>query len=158
MRALFAKAARAPKALRRVHVSWVTTLCVAVTAATTGRAGEPPVTVGEVSAGTPSGEFSIPLRTALNEGVARLSLAAPRDRFVLSATLLRLDAEQVGRGARASAEVSLVLRRARQQTLYAVIKGNATAEAPDSSVGELRDDALRAAVRSALRRLPEALR
>jgi len=158
MRALFARAAHAPKALRRVHVPLLTTLCLAVTASSTTLAGEPPVAVGEVSGSTPSGEFSIPLRSALNEGVADLTVTAPRDRFVLSATLLRLDAEQLGRGARASAEVSLVLRRARQQTLYAVIKGNATAEAADSTLGETRADALRAAVRSALRRLPEALR
>lgn len=158
MRALFAGAAHAPTALRRIHVSRVTTLCFALTAAATGHAGEPPVAVGEVSGSTPSGEFSIPLRSALDEGVKSLADAPARDRFVLSATLLRLDAEQVGRGARASAEVSLVLRRARQQTLYAVIKGHATAEAADSSLGETRDDALRAAVRSALRRLPEALR
>ena len=158
MRARFAGTAHALEALRRVHVSLFTTLCFAVTTGATGLAGEPPVAVGEVSASTPSGEFSIPLRSALNEGVAGLTVAAPRDRFVLSATLLRLDAEQVGRGARASAEVSIVLRRARQQTLYAVIKGHATAEAAESSLGETRDDALRAAVRSALRRLPEALR
>jgi hypothetical protein len=158
MRALFARAPQAQKALRRVHVSLFTTLCAAVSAGSTASAGEPPVAVGEVSGRTPSGEFSIPLRSALDEGVASLTVSAPRDRFVLSATLLRLEAEQVGRGARASAEVSLVLRRAREQTLYAVIKAHATAEAADSSLGEMRDDALRAAVRSALRRLPEALR
>jgi hypothetical protein len=158
MRARFARATYARKALRRVHVSLFTTLCFGVSAPSTGLAGEPPVAVGEVSASTPSGEFSIPLRSALNEGIASLSVATPRDRFVLSATLLHLDAVEVGRGARASAEVSLVLRRARQQTLYAVIKGHATAEAAESSLGETRDDALRAAVRSALRRLPEALR
>lgn len=158
MRARFARAAHAPTALRRVHVSLFSALCFALTFGSTSLANEPPVAVGEVNAQTPSGEFSIPLRSALTEGVAGLAVPAPRERFVLSATLLRLEAEQVGRGARARAEVSLVLRRARQQTLYALIKGNATAEAADSTLGETRDDALRAAVRSALRRLPEALR
>ena len=156
MRALVRGPALVPSALRRVHVALLA-LFGALTAPT-GSASEPPVAVGEVRGSTPNGEFSTPLRHALTEGVASLTLGTPREHFVLSATLVTLEAEPVGRGARASAAVSLVLRRARQQTLHAVLKGHATAEATDSSVSETRDDALRAAVRSALQRLPEAVR
>jgi len=121
-------------------------------------AAEPAVAVGEVHAGLPWTEYSAPLKTALLDGIARAELGPARERFVLSATLESLATERVGKGARASAVVSLVLRSARRQTLHAVLTGRATAEASDSSVNELRADALCAAVRSALRRLPEALR
>jgi len=156
MRALVRGPALVPPALRRVHVGLLALLGALI--APRGSAAEPPVAVGEVRGSTPTGEFSAPLRSALTEGVASLTLGTPREHFVLSATLVSLEAAQVGRGARASAAVSLVLRRARQQTLHAVLKGHATAEAMDSSVSETRDDALRAAVRSALQRLPEAVR
>ncbi len=124
----------------------------------TSDAGEPVVAVGEVRGSTPAGEFSAPFKSLLSEAIARAELGSPREKFVLSATLVRLEAEQVGHGARASASVSLVLRRAREQTLYAVLSGRATAEAAESSVSEAREDALLAAVRSAISRLPEALR
>jgi hypothetical protein len=158
MRAFIAGPTLVSSALRRVHISLFALLGAWSASATTAVAAEPPVAVGEVRASTPSGEFSAPLRSLLTEGVASLTLGAPRDHFVLSATLVSLEAAQIGRGARASAAVSLVLRRARQQTLHAVLEGHATAEASNSSVSETREDALRAAVRSALTRLPEALR
>ncbi len=130
-------------------------LCATSSRAT---ASEPPVTLGEVRATTESGDFSGPLRTLLRDALARTAFGPTRAPFVLSATLVRLDAERVGHGARATAAVSLVLRRAREQSLYAFVSGHATAEAPDASIGETRTDALRAAVDSALRRLPEAVR
>jgi hypothetical protein len=128
------------------------------TASSPAAASEPPVTLGEVRANTESGDFSGPLRVLLRDALARTAFGPARAPFVLSATLVRLDAERIGRGARATAAVSLVLRRAREQSLYALVNGHATAEAPDASVGETRTDALRAAVESALRRLPEAVR
>jgi hypothetical protein len=135
-----------------------TLLALGSSTASAGERGEPVVALGEVHASTPSGEFSAPLRAALARALARAELGSAREKFVLSATLVRLDAEQVGRGARASAAVSLVLRRARQQTLHAVLSGHATAEESEASVTVTREDALRAAVESAVRRLPEALR
>jgi hypothetical protein len=120
-------------------------------------AGEPPVAVGEVRGKTAAGEFSEPLRSALHAAIAGVPLERSRQHFVLSAKLLRLDAERVGNGARATASVSLTLRRAREQSLHAVLTGHATAEETDATVSETREDALCAAVNSALRRLPEAV-
>jgi hypothetical protein len=124
----------------------------------TGGASEPPVTLGEIHASTDAGDFSGPLRALLRDAIARTTFGPARAPFVLSATLVRLEAERVGRGARATAAVSLVLRRAREQSLFALVNGHATAEEPEASIGETRADALRAAVESALRRLPEAVR
>ena len=130
----------------------------ALVSVTPARGSEPPVAVGEIHGATSAGEFSAPLRSALVEGVQVASLGRARERFVLSATLVRLDAERVGQGARATAAVSLVLRRAREQSLHAVLNGHATAEETNATLSETREDALRAAVRSALRGLPEAVR
>lgn len=149
-----------PLSIRGSVRPWLKLLCVALAClpTATSSAGEPPVLVGEVSGRTPAGEFSVPLRSALNQAIARVELGQARERFVLSASIVRLEAERVGKGARATAAVSLVLRRARQQSLHAVLNGHATAEETDSSLAETREDALRAAVNSALRRLPEAVR
>jgi hypothetical protein len=137
--------------------AWLVAFAALAAPATSG-AGEPPVRVGEVRASVGSTDFSEPLRAMLRDGIARTAFGRAREAFVLSATLERLDAERVGHGARATAAVSLVVRRAREQTLCALVNGHATAEETDASVGETRDDALRAAVESALRRLPEAVR
>jgi hypothetical protein len=142
----------------RFEASLVLVALLAVSAPSS--ASDPPVTLGEVHASTDAGDFSEPLRALLRDALVRTPLepAPARAPFILSATLVRLDAERVGHGARATAAVSLVLRRAREQALYALVNGHATAEEPDATLGETRADALRAAVDSALRRLPEAVR
>ncbi|HEX6764075.1 MAG TPA: hypothetical protein VF103_01330 [Polyangiaceae bacterium] len=120
-------------------------------------AGESPVSLGEVSGTTPSGEFAKPLRSALMDALDSAKLGRARDRFVLSASLVTLDTKKDGRSVKATAVVSMVLRREKEQTLHAMLRGNATAEAIDTTVDSIREDALRAAVESAMRRLPEAV-
>ena len=84
-----------PPALRRVHVGLLALL--GALTAPTGSAAEPPVAVGEVRGSTPNGEFSAPLRHALTEGVASLTLGTSREHFVLSATLVSLSFGRFGR-------------------------------------------------------------
>ena len=122
-------------------------------------AAEPRVTLGEVSGRTQSGEYTRSLRAALAEEFSPTNLprASGRDRFVLSVTLVKLSAEHKDGSARATAVVSMTLRRARENTLYALLSGRATAEESSPNVDSVRDSALRAAVRSALRRLPAAV-
>ena len=121
-------------------------------------AGESPVSIGEVNGKTPSGEFATPLRSALREALDQAKLGRPRERFVLSASLVALDAKKDGRSVSARAVVSVVLRREKEQTLHALLRGSATAEESDSTLDSARETALRAAVESAFRRLPEAVR
>jgi hypothetical protein len=112
-----------------------------------------------VSGRTQSGEFTPSLRAALAEefSPANLPRSSKSDRFVLSVTLVKLSAERKDGSARATAVVSMTLRRARENTLYAFLSGRATAEESSPNVDSARDSALRAAVRSALRRLPDAV-
>ena len=121
-------------------------------------AGESPVSIGEVNGTTASGEFAMPLRSALREALDQAKLGRPKERFVLSASLVALDAKKDGRSVSARAVVSVVLRREKEQTLHALLRGSATAEESDSTLDSARETALRAAVESALRRLPEAVR
>ena len=123
-----------------------------------GFAGESPVSLGEVTGATPSGEFSKPLRSAVRDALDSADLGRPRERFVLSVSIQTLEAKKDGRRVSASAVVSMVLRRQREQTLHAMLRGSATAEESDTTLDAAREDALRAAVESAMRRLPEALK
>ena len=126
--------------------------------ANAGMAGESKVVIGEVSGTTPSGEYGTPLLSAVRETLGQTKLGRPRERFVLSASLVALDAKKDGRSVSATAVVSLVLRREKEQTLHAVLRGSATAQESDSTLDSARETALRAAVESAMRRLPEAVK
>jgi len=141
-------------------VFFAATLSLAASAVLAGGSSSPqptPVSLGEVSGTTPAGEFAAPLRSAVRDALDAAKLGRPRERFVLSASLEKLDAKQDGRRVSATAVVSMVLRREKEQTLHAILRGNATAEASDVTLDSAREDALRAAVESAMRRLPEAL-
>src|SRR6185503_6415698 len=140
---------------RRTRVSSLLTACALAfgLAPRSAAADAPPVTIGEVSAHVPSGEFGPALRTALEDELAAHGDAKPPRaalKFVLSATLVKLSAEQKNGTVRATAVVSVVLRRARDSSLHAILSGSATAE-EDSSLESTRETALRAAVRGALR-------
>jgi len=121
-------------------------------------ANAPALSIGAVSARIPAGNFVGPLKQALEEELSQAALPpkAKRKSFVLDATLLKLTAEKKDDGARATAVVSVVLRRAGDSALHAMLSGKATAE-DSASVEATRDTALRAAVRSALRGLPQAV-
>jgi hypothetical protein len=121
-------------------------------------AGESPVVIGEVSGTTASGEYKTPLFRAVSETLGQTKLGRPRERFVLSVSLVTLDAKKDGKSVSATAVVSLVLRREKEQTLHAMLRGSATAQESDSTLDSARETALRAAVESAMRRLPEAVK
>jgi hypothetical protein len=129
-----------------------------ILATSAGFAGESPVSIGEVTATTPSGEFETELRSALREALDTAKLGRPRERFVLSASLVALDAKKDGKRVSATAVVSLVLRREKEQTLHAMLRGSATALESDSTLDAARETAVRAAAGSAMRRLPEAVK
>jgi hypothetical protein len=149
------------RALRAAFVAITLTLgATAVVAGSSGRASgsrTPPVSLGEVSGKTAGGEYGVPLRSAVREALDQAKLGRPRERFVLSASLETLDAKRDGRRVTATAVVSMVLRREKEQTLHAILRGNATAEESDATLDSTRETALRAAVESAMRRLPEAV-
>lgn len=122
-------------------------------------AGEVPVFLGAVGVGTAKPEVGTELRTLLRAELTSEDFAHVKtnEHYVLSATLVRLDSTQSSDSVRATCVVSVALMRDKGATLYAVIHGRATAEEARAHVDIARSDALRAAVHSAMVRVPPAL-
>jgi hypothetical protein len=124
------------------------------------------VSLGEVmvqlETKTPGGrdaELTRSLRLALSEELATLAATGDTGKrpLVVSATLTKLSTERRAERARASATISLVLRRVDDQVLFAELRGRASAEETSDSVASVQQAALRGAVRGAVARLPEAV-
>jgi hypothetical protein len=145
-------------------------LCVAPTAGVSnaraqGRPPHPPVSVGDVSiaidastTGDAVPELDRALRLALRDELSRVTGLAPLKRpLIVSATLTRLSSERRDERGKASATISLALRRADDQVLFAELRGRASVEEASGNLASLRRAAVQGAVHGALARLPEAV-
>ncbi len=123
-------------------------------------AGEVPVFLGAIGAGAGKPEVQEQLRTLLREELSSVEFAQlkTRERYKLSASIVRLDSVQSNESVRATCVVSVALLRDKGSTLYALIHGRATAEETKTRSNIAESDALRAAVHSAMVRVPKALR
>jgi hypothetical protein len=121
---------------------------------------EIPVFLGEVGVGKAKPEVRTELRSLLSAELAATDFAQVKthDHFALSTTLVRLDSVVGADSVRATCVISVALLRDNGATLHAVIRGRATAEESKTQIGAAESDALRAAVHSALTRVPQALR
>jgi hypothetical protein len=119
---------------------------------------EVPVFLGDVGVGKQTPAVRAQLRSLLSAELSATDFAQvkTRERFVLSATLVRLDSVVASDSVRATCVLSVALLRDHGATLHAVIRGRATAE--ESKASEAQSDALRAAVHSAITRVPQAMR
>jgi hypothetical protein len=126
-------------------------------AARSAPAGEVPIFLGAVGVGGAKPELQSELRSMLRAELASVefSRVKTRERYVLAATLVRLDSVQSAESARATCVLSVAILRD-GSTLHALIHGRATAE--EAQAPAARRDALRAAVHSAMARVPKALR
>ena len=102
-------------------------------------------------------ELSETLRTTLQQRLRDLELPPSRQpkHYILHASLVRLRTEKSGGEMSTTCVVSATLRQAEGGTLHAILRGRAT------SAGSRRDHneriALKAAVRSVLGRVPDAV-
>jgi hypothetical protein len=114
------------------------------------------LSLGEVAVlPSSAAHMSAALRSALESEIRDLDLRATRKDAILSASLVKLDAEQ-GHGVVGSATcVVSVTLRSRTGVLFAVLEGRAQAQGSSDHVPE---SAMRGAVHGALTRVPEALR
>jgi hypothetical protein len=120
---------------------------------------EIPVFLGDVGVGKAKPAVRAELRSLINAELFATDFAQVKthERFVLSATLLRLDSVLGADSVRATCVVSVALLRDKGATLHAVIRGRATAEEARDQAEVAQSDALRAAVHSAITRVPQAL-
>lgn len=128
---------------------------------------ELPVTLGSIGGVRASSAMKTELRSLVRAELAASDFTRVKtgERYGLAATLVRLDVDSVpgdgARAVRATAVVSVALTRQSGGTLFALIQGRATAEAQGSGSAHARSvesDALRAAVHSAMVKVPKALR
>lgn len=119
-----------------------------------------PVFLGDVGVGKAKPELRSVFRSALRDELSVVDFAnvKTRERYMLSATLIQLDSVVTSNTVRATCVVSVALLRDGGTTLHAVIRGRATAEEGKAHADIAQGDALHAAVRSALTRVPQALR
>jgi hypothetical protein len=124
-------------------------------------AGRSTIRVGEVSARVAGADATTEgtLRALVAREIGRLELDHPTrpDAYVLSASLVRLDARTSSEGSRATCVVSATLRRAGTGVLLAMMRGSGTAEDERSALEGAKARALEAAVHGAVRRVPDAL-
>ena len=120
-----------------------------------------PVALGEVKNRADEGDVRVDrtFRSAVEAELRSLDLSNvhPSERYVLSATLTKMDVKSRKRQAESTAVVSATLRSARGGALRAIIEGRAKA-VEDGESASVKESAVRGAVRSAFRRVPEALR
>jgi hypothetical protein len=124
-------------------------------------AGRATIRVGEVSARVSGADSTTEgtLRTLVAREIGRLELDQPSraDAYILSASLVRLEAGTSSAGSRATCVVSATLRRAGTGALLAMMRGSGTAEDDRSALEGAKARALEAAVHGAVRRVPDAL-
>ena len=136
-------------------------VAAAVLVALDGRAaGEPPIGVGEVTASASSRDVDVgALRAMVTEAVETLDTSTlPRgSSAVLSVSVLRLDS-RVTAPAEVTCVVSATLRDRRRGSVFAVVEGSARGQDEPRRMHALERAILRAAVGSAIARVPEAMR
>lgn len=140
----------------------VTLTCFPPTAAAATGSG---VSVGDVSVSLDAGasgdgapELGRALRLALKDELSRVvGLPAMKRPVIVSATLTRLSSERRAERVKASATISLALRRADDQVLFAELRGRASVEEASGNPASLRRAAVQGAVRGALARLAEVV-
>lgn len=126
-------------------------------------ADAPRVSIGDVvvtseASGAADVDLSRALRATLSEELARSTeLSKVRRPVIVSVTLTKLSSEKRDERTKTSAAISLAVRRADDQVLFAELRGRASVEETTSNVALLRRRALEGAVRGAVARLPEAL-
>ncbi len=122
--------------------------------------GQRPVALGEVTAHATGKPLMPQFRQAVERELSHIDFgkARTRERFVLSAALIRVRAAARSDGTEATCVVSATLRRARGGELHAILHGSAKALDGARRTREAEIDAMNAAVHSALSRVPEALK
>ncbi len=132
-------------------------LVVALLAVDARAAGEPPIGIGEVTAQR-DGD-AVALRTMVTEAVGALDASAlpPGSAAVLSVSVVRLES-RAGSPAEVTCLVSATLRDRRRGAVFAVVEGSARGQDETRRLPSLERAILRAAVTSAIARVPEAMR
>ena len=145
---------------RSFVLATISLLGITLAAPALGR--EPPIASVEVRTMVERGDRDLRelLRDTVESELSRMDLSgAPTGtRFVLSASLVRLETSTSRTATRSSCRVSLTLREVKRGALHAILDGSALAEDSASGGARAENGAIAGAVRGAMRSLPEAVR
>lgn len=124
----------------------------------TAAAAESPVVLGKVTAKEP--RLEQPFRRTIEDELLHVDLTGIRadSGFVLSAALVRIETHADGDRSQSRCVVSATITQKKSGALKAVIEGRGRVEDGRAASNAAELAAMQAAVRSALVRLPEALR
>lgn len=139
-----------------VGAALIAVLCVAPSA----DAGKPPISIGRISTRVPKrADVRRELESAVQRELGRIDWSGVRgkQRYVLSASLTKMETVTEGGQSESTCVVSATLTR-EGGALHAVLQGRARAVDRRAAARDAELGALRAAVRSAIGRVPEALR
>lgn len=116
---------------------------------------DPPVAVGEVSTVVGNEDATKTIRSTLAEELAKVKAPAGK-KFIVSATLVKLETKTAGGDATTSAVVSLAVRDAKDGAIRGVVNGSGAvvAHAGDATATK---SVVEAAVRGATKSLPIVL-
>ncbi len=146
--------------LARILMPWL--LAAAMACATNAYAKTCPVELGKVTSRVTRSEVDVArtFRAEVKQQLQSMDLRGIPDepRIVLSASLTRLQTQRTGRRAKSSCVVSATLRKAEGGALVAILRGRARAEDDAAAQSSNELTVMRAAVRSAMRGIPKALR
>jgi len=142
------------------RIRFAVVLAAALVALDAHAAGEPPIGIGEVSAEASSRDVDVSLlRAMVTEAVGTLDASTlPRGASaVLSVSVVRLES-RVASPSEVTCLVSATLRDRKRGTVFAVVEGSARGQDETRRLPALERAILRAAVGSAIARVPEAMR
>jgi hypothetical protein len=146
----------------RVALLACAALAVPVTLSSPLDAAERPVVLGEIAAVVKRADVDLArlLRTTLERELSTLDLSrVPRgSHWVLSAALVRLDAETVAGTTRASCVISTTLREAKTGAIRAIMEGRARAENDPKHSLTAEKGAVTAAAHGAVKSIPDVVR
>jgi len=142
------------------RIRFAVVVAAALVALDARASGEPAIGIGEVTAGASSRDVDVGvLRAMVTEAVGTLDagtlpLGSPA---VLSVSVVRLES-RAGSPAEVTCLVSATLRDRRRGSVFAVVEGSARGQDEARRLPALERAILRAAVTSAIARVPEAMR
>lgn len=116
---------------------------------------EEPVSVGEVSTVAGAEDAATTLRTALTTELAKVKAPSGK-KFIVSASLVKLETKTSGSDATTSCVVSLAIRDAKDGAIRGVVNGTSQVVAKDGD-RTAKSSSVEAAVRGATKNLPVVL-
>ena len=143
--------------------AWLVAIMLASVCVTSGAASRSAarVRLGEVSVKGANQQRHIrELRRTLQNELRKMvrGKATSRERYILSAKLVKMDSHDSSTKATSTAVVSATLRRVSGGDLFAMLRGRGRAEDGPGELKSTQSLALQAAVRGALRGVPKAIR